>query len=220
MAKAKQKQVAASILSVTTSRLSAAFQHGAFVAYAKSEEDAGTAAESLAAILAMRAELSGAEYVAGIESIFGTVGIHHAKPDYVAGTLRADLVESFKGEEDPKKFMDRIKMALSRARNVGSWLADPVNYAKALAKDKDGETPTLNALDTLRKGPKKTRDPKTPDADAPSETTVITAASAIEAVIAQFGFAAACVAMADAMNATKGAKFTADNLRALAKVAA
>jgi hypothetical protein len=228
-----------SVVASAVAALMPVMAHAAMVNTAKRDEDASTNASTLEALLAMRSALSGSEYVSACVDVWGTVGVHHSKDEYRAGDLRpvleAELAsqvampaklskkarEAFEAERDAvvKAGMDGIKNHLSRARNLASWLADPVNFAKATTADEDGNCPALVTLDKLRKGPAKTRAPKTPDGSEAGEAVTATADSVIKAAVAQFGHGAVCNALADALNETKGAKFTADNLRALAKVA-
>ncbi len=224
--KQAQKPVSPVALAVRTATdsLALTFQHSAMVAQSVAVENASIAGETLCAIRALRDVLSGAEYLAAVVAIFGTSGVHHSKPEYQPGALRKELEKRFETDakatgEESADYLNRIKFRLSQARSVASWLADPVNYAKASTPDEDGDAPTLGALDKLRKGSTEPRAPKVATPDAPSDAVQVTAASALAAMVAQFGFPAMCTAFADALNDKPGAKLTAAGLQALAKAA-
>lgn len=213
---------AKSAVSLAVTTLVSTFSHAAMVAECVALENASTAQQTLSAILALRKTLSGAEYMSACVDIFGTSGVHHSKPEYRPGALRATLEK-----EGGKDACDRIKFRLGQARAVAVWLADPVNYAKATTKDEDGNLPALETLDKARRAekPVTTRAPRVTkgnvasDAAAPSAVTTGSAQTDLDALVTRYGFAAMCNAFADAINATKGAKITAESVRALAKVA-
>ncbi len=214
---------AKSAVSLAVTALASTFSHAAMVAESVALENASTAQQTLSAILTLRNTLSGAEYMGACVDIFGTSGIHHSKPEYRPGALRGQLVK-----ELGKDACDRIKFRLGQARAVAVWLADPVNYAKATTKDEDGNLPALETLDKARRAekPGATRAPRVTkgnvaaDVAAPSSVTTCSAQTDLDALVTRYGFAAVCNAFADAINATKGAKVTAESVRALAKVAA
>lgn len=216
---------AKSAVSLAVTTLVSTFSHAAMVAECVALENASTAQQTLSAILALRNKLSGAEYMGACVDIFGTSGVHHSKPEYRPGALRATL-EKEGGLYG--KTLDRIKFRLGQARAVAVWLADPVNYAKAMTKDEEGNAPALETLDKARKAgkpvttraPRVTRGNVAADVAAPSSVTTGSAQTDLDALVARYGFAAVCNAFADAINATKGAKLTAESIRALAKVAA
>ena len=213
---------AKSAVSLAVTTLVSTFSHAAMVAECVALENASTAQQTLSAILALRKTLSGAEYMGACAEVFGTSGVHHSKPEYRPGALRGKLVK-----ELGKDACDRIKFRLGQARAIAIWLADPVNYAKATKKDKKGNAPALETLDKARKAgkPGATRAPRVTkgnvasDAAAPTDASTETASQALAALVARYGFAATCNAFADAINATKGAKLTAETVRALAKAA-
>lgn len=217
MAKTSKAVPVAPIIRATSAGIQAALYvlSHASATFKADKQDAS--AVMLEQLVSLRTELSGAAYVAAVQTICGTTGVHHSKPEYVAGTLRADFEAEIKAEHKAKTLSDFerdaalsvLKTQLSYIRKVANWIADPLRFKDAT----DGaELRTLYDAAVKAGKPVTPTSTKADDKSAPGAATVTTLAQ----LIATFGIGAVLRECSAILASDKGTKTQAASIAAIA----
>ena len=191
-------------LSIASASLVNTFLHAADVAEANALESLSTSEQVRDCITTLRSESPDVgAYLSAVVAIFGTTGIHHSKPDYVAGTLRAGLLDKLPGDADEKAdALNRIKFRIGQARKVANWLADPVRV-----KDAEGKT-----LSEMYKAASTTTAPKAECGAKSTPAEVMTLAT----MVGKFGVAAVLRECSRILSEDKSTKTQAATVAAIA----
>lgn len=208
------KAVSPSIIRATSDALCATLYVLSHAAAGFKADKQDASAVMLAALVGLRAELSGAAYLGAVVAICGTSGVHHSKPEYVAGTLRADFENEIAIDKEMSDFerecaVGVLKTQLSYIRKVANWIADPLRFKDAT----DGaELRTLYDAAVKAGKPVTPTSTKADDKSAPGAATVTTLAQ----LIATFGIGAVLRGCSAILASDKGTKTQAASIAAIA----